>query len=117
MGEEVQVEVAIERASVVYDGEDSVVASTGWQVGDKIHGYCLKREGPFFGGYAEGRNPQWVGVCLVLLTCGASADIFFCPFPEAWPPKVSFQKVDGAVSSWMSPGWRVMVPAKDLTLE
>ena len=54
---------------------------------------------------------------LVLLTRGTSADIFFRPFSEARPPEVSFQEVDGAVSSWMSSGWGIMISAENLSFE
>ena len=57
-----------------------------------------------------------MGVCFVLLTLGASFDIFLYILGYLWPPVVFGHQLFCSVDTWMSVSWCVMVGLDDFAL-
>ena len=57
-----------------------------------------------------------MGVCFVLLTLGASFDVFLYILDQLGPPVVFGHQFFRSVDAWMSIGWYVMVGLDDFAL-
>jgi hypothetical protein len=88
--------------AMVYDSQNCIVSVTLWEARDKIHRYVRE----WFGVDGRGDTKQWgfdaVGQVLVLLTCGASFDVFCYPRPGARPEVFFVYASDCFISSGMA---------------